>query len=153
MFKADVNDVWRFLRGCVVLCLFVLSYLFCLRSNIECREQRSALNHAAIHMYTEFLFRNTKRSSFGFTETNLLIYFEKKKKKKTFQFLSQFTLLPPIYAMLKPLQSKQLVNRQWSKWALLVNGPDVSRLGLVIWRSAGKRKDGGSTPRFGSPFA
>ena len=33
-------------------------------------------------MYTEFLFRNTKRSSFGFTETNLLIYFEKKREKK-----------------------------------------------------------------------
>ena len=29
----------------------------------------------------------------------------------------------------------------------------VSRLGLVVKRSAGKRKDAGSTPRFGSPFS
>ena len=29
----------------------------------------------------------------------------------------------------------------------------VSRLGLVVRRSAGKRKDAGSTPRFGSPFS
>ena len=29
---------------------------------------------------------------------------------------------------------------------------NVSRLGLVVWRSAGKRKDAGSIPRFGSPF-
>ena len=29
----------------------------------------------------------------------------------------------------------------------------VSRLGLVVRRSAGKRKDVGSIPRFGSPFS
>ena len=29
----------------------------------------------------------------------------------------------------------------------------VSRLGLVVRRSAGKRKGAGSTPRFGSPFS
>ena len=32
-------------------------------------------------------------------------------------------------------------------------GDRVSRLGLVVRLSAGKRKDAGSTPRFGSPFS
>ena len=31
--------------------------------------------------------------------------------------------------------------------------PIVSRLSLVVRRSAGKRKDAGSTLRFGSPFS
>ena len=31
--------------------------------------------------------------------------------------------------------------------------PPVSRLGMLVRRSAGKRKDAGSSPRFGSPFS
>ena len=37
--------------------------------------------------------------------------------------------------------------------ALLARHKTVSRLGLVVRHSAGKRNDAGSTPRFGSPFS
>ena len=44
-----------------------------------------------------------------------------------------------------------VIVRFWDRRLML---RDVSRLGLVVRRSVGKRKDAGSTPgRFGSPFS
>ena len=48
--------------------------------------------------------------------------------------------------------------KTWASYATYItdhtyNARFVSRLGLVVGRSAGKRKDIGSTPRFGSPFS
>ena len=42
---------------------------------------------------------------------------------------------------------------QFKDWPLDWVGCHVSRHGLVVRHSAGKRKDEGSSPRFGSPFS
>ena len=49
--------------------------------------------------------------------------------------------------------SNQLIRATYSYTSVSLPFPNVSRLGLVVRPSAGKRKDAVSTPRFGSPFS